>query len=242
MQSRASYEMELSLLRQSATNLKGPLELCLLDRSAKNLKGPLTYSLILHVILFGTLICFAVFSPQPETWGGRASERGLKVIYLPNSGRYKKAPYLARLPKVPVPAPALKTASYVPHGNGIGGGAQFDEEVIEIGGYRGPGVIEVKPVGFAARFPQYVGAVQRRMSNNWLESISWVPRPCIATFTILRNGTIINIRLTQSSGGQEADMSVVHAIENSNPLDHLPAEYAPSSANVEFEFDFRRPQ
>lgn len=240
MQSRASDNTGLSLFKRPATNLKGPLELSLLDESTTNLKRPLTYSLILHVMLLGTLICFAVFSPHPETWGG-ASKQGLKVIYLPNFGRYKKMPFLAKLPKMPVPARPLKTVSYVPHGNGIGGGAQLDEEIIEIGGRVGPGMIGVKPVGFASRFPQYVGAVQRRVINNWRESISWVPQPCLATFTILRNGTITNIRLTQSSGGQWADISVVHAIENSNPLDHLPAEYARSSADVEFQFDFRRP-
>ena len=37
-------------------------------------------------------------------------------------------------------------------------------------------------------------------------------------------------------------MSVVHAIESSNPLDHLPVKYTGSSVNLEFQFDFHPSQ
>jgi TonB family protein len=244
MQSRASYATELSLFKRSATTLKGPLELSLLDEPATNLKTPLTYSLILHIILFLTLICFAVFSRQRETWRGRTSEQGTKVIYWPPFATFEKVPYLRKLLMVPKPAPRLTWENYKNYspGNGIGGGALIGESIFLIDGRRGAGMIEVKVAGFASQYPNYVEAVQRRVSNNWPESTSSVPLVCIATFTILRNGTITNIRVTQSTRNQLADMSVVHAIEDSNPLDHLPNGYAGASTSVEFQFDFRRPQ
>lgn len=241
MQGRANHETQLSLFRSSATKLKSPLELSLLDPSAANLKGPLIYSLMLHLILLGTMIGVAVFLPQPETGSARTSDQGLKVIYYwPKFDRYKIVPYVRRLSKMPKPAPPPKTASYVPRGDGIAGGAPFDTSVSLLDGRRGAGMIEVRLAGFAAQFPQYVGSVQRRVSNNWQESPSSVPRVCIATFTILPAGAITNIRVTQSSGDRWADMSAVHAIEDSSPVDPLPEEYARSPANVEFQFDFRR--
>lgn len=221
------------------------MELSLFNQSATNLKSPLAYSLILHVILFGTLICLAVFSHQRETWGGLASEQGMKVIYLPKFNRYKSPPYLGKLSKVPKPTPPLKNAS--PYGNGIGGGPQIDTSIFLFEGRRGAGRTEVRLVGLVLQYPQYVVASLHRVSNNWLEStvgpsISFVPQVCIATFTILRDGTITNIQVTQSSGNQWADMSVVHAFESSNPLDHLPVKYTGSSVNLEFQFDFHPSQ
>ena len=87
-------------------------------------------------------------------------------------------------------------------------------------------------------------AVQRRVSGNWLQStidprIASAPR-VIATFDILRDGTITNIQITQSSGNQSVDMSEVRAIRESSPLDRLPPAYSGSKVSVEFWFDFHR--
>jgi protein TonB len=97
---------------------------------------------------------------------------------------------------------------------------------------------------FGNRFSWYVEAVQRRISGNWLQStidpgISSAPR-VIATFDILRDGTITNIQVTKSSGNQSVDMSEVRAIRESSPLDRLPPGYNGSKVSVEFWFDFHR--
>ena len=97
---------------------------------------------------------------------------------------------------------------------------------------------------FGSRFPWYVEAVQRRVSNNWLQStidpsVASAPR-VIATFDILRDGTIANIQITRSSGNQSVDMSEVRAIRDSSPLDRLPPGYNGSKVSVEFWFDFHR--
>jgi protein TonB len=97
---------------------------------------------------------------------------------------------------------------------------------------------------FGSRFSWYVEAVQRRVSGNWLQStidprISSAPR-VVATFDILRDGTITNIQITRSSGNQSVDMSEVRAIRDSSPLDRLPPGYNGSKVSVEFWFDFHR--
>jgi periplasmic protein TonB len=97
---------------------------------------------------------------------------------------------------------------------------------------------------FGARFPWYVEAVQRRVSSNWLQStidpsVSVAPR-VVATFDILRDGTITNIQITRSSGNYSVDNSAVRAIRDSSPLNQLPGEYSGSRVGVEFWFDFHR--
>jgi protein TonB len=97
---------------------------------------------------------------------------------------------------------------------------------------------------FGSRFSWYVEAVQRRVSSNWLQStvdpsVSAAPR-VVVVFTILRDGTVTNIQLTQRSNNYSVDTSAVRAVKDSSPLQALPPAYSGSSVNVEFWFDFRR--
>lgn len=97
---------------------------------------------------------------------------------------------------------------------------------------------------FGARFPWYVEAVQRRISSNWLQAtvdpgLAWAPR-VVATFTILRDGSVTSAQITRSSGNQSVDLSCIRAIRESSPMNRLPPEYSGSDVNVEFWFDYRR--
>jgi len=99
--------------------------------------------------------------------------------------------------------------------------------------------------GFGSRYPWYVESVQRRISSNWLLStidpyVAWAPRAVI-TFEILRNGTVVNVQMTRSSGVASVDRSALRAVQDSSPLDRLPADYTSDKVLVEFWFDFRRP-
>jgi periplasmic protein TonB len=97
---------------------------------------------------------------------------------------------------------------------------------------------------FGSRFSWYVEAVQRRISGNWLQStvdpnVASAPR-VVVVFTILRNGTVTNVQVTQSSNNYSVDSSATRAVRESSPLAALPAEYSGSNVNVEFWFDFHR--
>jgi periplasmic protein TonB len=97
---------------------------------------------------------------------------------------------------------------------------------------------------FGSRFSWYVEAVQRRVSSNWLQSaidpsVGYAPR-VVLTFTILRNGTVTNVQITQSSNVPSVDTSAVRAVEASSPLQPLPPAYSGSNVNVEFYFDYHR--
>jgi periplasmic protein TonB len=97
---------------------------------------------------------------------------------------------------------------------------------------------------FGSRFSWYVQAVQRRISSNWLQStvdpsVAYAPR-VVVTFTILRDGTVTNVQVTQRSNNYSVDNSAVRAVNASSPLDRLPGAYSGSSVNAEFYFDFHR--
>jgi periplasmic protein TonB len=97
---------------------------------------------------------------------------------------------------------------------------------------------------FGQKYSWYVEAVQRRVSSNWLQAtvdpgIRAAPRADI-TFEIMRDGTVSNIQIVQSSGNASVDTSAVRAIRASSPLQGLPGNYSGGYVSVDFYFDFRR--
>ena len=97
---------------------------------------------------------------------------------------------------------------------------------------------------FGQRFGWYVASVRSRISGNWLlstisPSILSAPR-LYMTFTILREGSVTDVEITQSSGIPEVDRSALRAVLASNPLPPLPPEYAGNRVKVSLYFDFRR--
>lgn len=125
-------------------------------------------------------------------------------------------------------APALPYSSFAMNGPSQGGM-----------GFGGPSGGD-----FAGKFPSYVDAVRNRISSNWLQStvdpsIRWAPR-AMFTFQILRDGTVANVQMTQSSGNRTVDNSALRAILSSSPMSPLPSNYSGSNVSVEFYFDFRR--
>ena len=109
----------------------------------------------------------------------------------------------------------------------------------------GPGGVAMGQANsFGSRYAYYVASMRSRISANWLMStvspnITSAPRTYL-TFEILRDGTVTNVQITQSSGIAEVDRSALRAILASNPLPPLPPDYSGQSVNVEFYFDFHR--
>jgi len=106
-------------------------------------------------------------------------------------------------------------------------------------GFSGPGGGD-----FTGKFPTYVDAVRNRISSNWLQStvdptVRWAPRAQFS-FQILRDGTVTNVQMMQSSGNRSVDNSALRAILSSSPMSGLPSNYSGNSVTVEFWFEFRR--
>jgi TonB family protein len=59
----------------------------------------------------------------------------------------------------------------------------------------------------------------------------------IVTFTILRDGTLKNIRLAQSSGNRSMDDSGIRALSGIDKMPTLPSDWRGQSVDVTFDFD-----
>ncbi|SPE23872.1 Cell division and transport-associated protein TolA [Acidobacteriia bacterium SbA2] len=97
---------------------------------------------------------------------------------------------------------------------------------------------------FGERYGYYVASVRSRISGNWLLStvspnIVSAPR-LYMTFTILRDGNVTDVEITQSSGIPEVDRSALRAVLASNPLPPLPPDYSGNKVKVNLYFDFHR--
>ncbi len=95
---------------------------------------------------------------------------------------------------------------------------------------------------FAARYPWYVESVRKRIQDNWMQNTidssvrSARTAHAVVTFTILRDGTIKDIRMDQSSGNRSMDDSAMRALLSIEKMPTLPADWR-GTVNVTFDFD-----
>jgi len=176
--------------------------------------------------------------PKPEVKEVAPVEKTIPEFKKEKAPHYISRPSRVLEDKTPPPtnavpygqggAPALPYSSFAMNGPSQGGM-----------GFGGP-----SGGNFAGKFPSYVDAVRNRISSNWLQStvdpsIRWAPR-AMFTFQILRDGTVTNVQITQSSGNRSVDNSALRAILSSSPMSALPSSYSGGTVSVEFYFDFRR--
>jgi TonB family protein len=161
---------------------------------------------------------------------------------IPQFEKEKPQHYITR-PSHPLPDDAVPPPNAVPYGQG--GSPSVPYSQVQLTGATQGGMQFGGPGGdFSGRFPTYVDGVRARVSSNWLQStvdpsVRWAPR-VVYTFEILRDGTIVNAQLMQSSGNASVDNSALRAIMGSSPLGPLPSGYSGSNVTVQFWFDFRR--
>jgi TonB family protein len=109
-------------------------------------------------------------------------------------------------------------------------------------GSGGVGVGKGSPLG--DRFAAYAALLQQRIAQAWKpqdvdQRIRTAPA-VIMNFTILRDGTIRDIRLKTSSGNTTLDRSAERAIYEVAKVDPLPLGYDRDKAEIEFWFELKR--
>jgi TonB family protein len=96
---------------------------------------------------------------------------------------------------------------------------------------------------FASRYGWYIESVKRRIQGNWLQNTidagvrAARTAHAVVEFTIYKDGTVKDIRVSQSSGNPSMDNSGLRAVMSSNPMPSLPPDYSGSSVQVIFDFD-----
>ena len=98
---------------------------------------------------------------------------------------------------------------------------------------------------FATRYGWYIEAVKNRIYGNWqqwtIDAAARASRTmhCAVTFTINRDGSLKDVRISESSGNYSYDNSALRAVLSSSPVTKLPLDY--SGGYVVATLDFNPP-
>jgi protein TonB len=97
---------------------------------------------------------------------------------------------------------------------------------------------------FGNRFGNYVMILRQRVAEKWhtgdVDPRLKTAPPAIVTFDLVRDGSVRNVRIAQSSGNKALDYSAQRAIYDASPFPALPAGYERNDASIEFWFELRR--
>lgn len=102
---------------------------------------------------------------------------------------------------------------------------------------------------FAGRYPWYVQAMRRAVGGYWNQNQTSIDpsvraaRKAITTltFTIGRDGSVKNIRVSQSSGNRSMDDAAQRSLLGVDHFPPLPSDYPGNYVNVSFDFGFDLP-
>jgi protein TonB len=94
------------------------------------------------------------------------------------------------------------------------------------------------------RFAGYSQQIQQLIAQKWrtadVDARLQTAPTVIATFELLRDGRIRNLKILQPSGVSSLDFSVQRAILEASPFPPIPPGFDRDSANVEFWFELKR--
>ncbi len=94
------------------------------------------------------------------------------------------------------------------------------------------------------RFAGYAAQIRDIVARNWktgdVDARYQTAPQVIASFELMRDGSVRNVTIVQRIGIPSLDLSVRRAIEDSNPLPPIPPGFDKNSAMVEFTFELKR--
>jgi protein TonB len=94
------------------------------------------------------------------------------------------------------------------------------------------------------RFAGYAQQIQQLVAQKWhtndVDARVQTAPVVIASFDLMRDGRIRNLRVVQQSGISALDYSVQRAILEASPFPPIPAGFDKDSARVEFTFELKR--
>jgi TonB family protein len=92
-----------------------------------------------------------------------------------------------------------------------------------------------------SRFGAYAALLMERVSQRWnTAGLEGVRPMAIVSVDILRNGSVRNPHLIQTSGNYQLDTTSLRAVTEASPFPPLPQEYEQSVLTVEFKFQIQR--
>ena len=110
-------------------------------------------------------------------------------------------------------------------------------------GIQGAAGIDIGPasvLGF--KFGAYVDVMRNKIAGKWntADVRALAAQRSGITFTIGRNGSVSNVKVSHPSGSFDLDTSAQRAVLEANPLPPLPADFDKSEATVELLFQMKQ--
>lgn len=110
-------------------------------------------------------------------------------------------------------------------------------------GQSGSGQVGIGPNSpLGNRLGWYAELIRERIAQNWrtngLDARSQ-SSPAIVSFTIMRDGSVRNPQVVQSSGNPTIDNTALRAVYESNPMPALPPQITDSYISAQFTFNLR---
>ena len=109
------------------------------------------------------------------------------------------------------------------------------------GGNPGPGNPNGRPGIDAVREPDfgpYMKELQRRIKMNWDPPKGNESKRVVLLFSISKDGRLLNVQVSKSSGVQAADRAAINAVQLTAPFKPLPAEFKGQKVDIQFTFDY----
>lgn len=126
------------------------------------------------------------------------------------------------------------------NGTGVGRGTGSGVGVGNVGN-PGPGNPNGRPGIDAIREPDfgpYMRELQQRIKRNWEPPKGEESRRVVLLFSIAKDGRLLNVRVSKSSGLAAADNAAIAAVKLTAPFKPLPPEYRENSVDIQFTFDY----
>jgi len=155
----------------------------------------------------------------------------------------KEKPLPASRPSKVFESKTPQADNAVPYGKG--GQTSLPSGFSDFPGPANGGVAVQGPGGgdFASRYGWYIEAVKRAVNQNWMQntidpSVRAARRAkTTITFSINRDGSIKNIRVSETSGNRSMDDSAQRALLSIDHFPPLPSDYSGRYVDVIFDFN-----
>lgn len=91
-----------------------------------------------------------------------------------------------------------------------------------------------RPVDFSG----YMRMLQKKMKVNWNPPKGDTSKRVVLMFTIAKDGSLLDYKITTSSGNEEMDNAAIKALMRTAPFAPLPENYNNPSIDIQFTFDY----
>ena len=125
-------------------------------------------------------------------------------------------------------------------GTGVGRGTGSGVGAGNVGN-PGPGNPNGRPGIDAIREPDfgpYMRELQQRIKRNWEPPKGEESRRVVLLFSIAKDGRLLNVKVSKSSGLTTADNAAIAAVKLTAPFKPLPPEFKENHVDIQFTFDY----